>query len=84
MLVNVDDSSLKSDLELDGPVNPYHALFFNKPPHDGLPTPTHQDGYYIKLEPPEAVTMRLALEATDEENGCMRYSCMRYIRGSHR
>lgn len=68
-----------AELLLDGPVNPYHALFFNKPPHDGLPTPAHQDGYYIKLEPPEAVTMWLALEAIDQENGCMRY-----IRGSHR
>lgn len=52
--------------------------FFNKPPGVGQPTPPHQDGYYFKLEPPEALTMWLALEEVDEENGCVRY-----VRGSH-
>ena len=53
--------------------------YFNKPPGIGQPTPPHQDGYYFKLKPPLAVTMWLALEAVDEENGCVRY-----VRGSHR
>jgi len=52
--------------------------YFNKPPKIGKPTPPHQDGYYFMLEPSEAVTMWLALEDVDEENGCVRY-----IPGSH-
>lgn len=53
--------------------------YFNKPPGIAQPTPAHQDGYYFKLEPPEAVTMWLALDVVNEENGCVRYIC-----GSHR
>lgn len=52
--------------------------YFDKPPRIGKPTPVHQDGYYFMLQPPEAVTMWLALENVDEENGCVRY-----VRGSH-
>jgi len=52
--------------------------YFNKPPGIGQPTPAHQDGYYFMLEPNEAVTMWLALDDVDEENGCVRY-----VRGSH-
>ena len=47
--------------------------YFNKPPGIGLPTPAHQDGYYFKLDPCEALTMWMALEPVDEENGCVRY-----------
>jgi phytanoyl-CoA hydroxylase len=52
--------------------------YFNKPPRIGKPTPPHQDAYYFMLKPPEALTMWLALEDADEENGCVRY-----VRGSH-
>jgi len=63
---------------LDDEVIGRNLQYFNKPPRTGLPTPPHQDGYYFMLEPNEAVTMWLGLEATDEENGCVRY-----IPGSH-
>ena len=53
--------------------------YFCKPPGNGKPTPPHQDGFYFKLNPCEAVTMWLALESVDEENGCVRY-----LPGSHR
>ena len=53
--------------------------FFNKPAGIGLPTPPHQDGHYWKITPMEGLTMWLALEKVDEENGCVRY-----IKGSHR
>jgi len=53
--------------------------YFNKPPKIGKGTPAHQDGYYFMLNPQEAVTMWMALETVDEENGCVRY-----IKGSHR
>lgn len=52
--------------------------YFNKPPVIGKPTPPHQDGFYFMLDPNEALTMWLALEHVDEENGCV---C--YIPGSH-
>ena len=52
--------------------------YFNKPAGIGKPTPPHQDNYYFKLEPPQAITMWLALEGADEGNGCVRY-----IRASH-
>ena len=53
--------------------------YFNKPPKIGQETPPHQDGYYFMLEPNEAVTMWMALEDVDEENGCVRY-----VPGSHK
>lgn len=52
--------------------------YFNKPPLIGKPTPCHQDGYYFMLNPSVAVTMWMALEPADEENGCVRY-----VKGSH-
>ena len=59
-------------------VVPKNFQYFNKPPGVGKPTPPHQDGYYFKLDPCAAVTMWLALDRVDEENGCVRY-----VRGSH-
>ncbi|MBG89202.1 MAG: phytanoyl-CoA dioxygenase [Verrucomicrobiales bacterium] len=53
--------------------------YFNKPAGIGKGTPAHQDGYYFMLEPCLAVTMWLALEEVDAENGCVRY-----IPGSHK
>jgi len=68
-----------AELLLDGPVVPRNLQYFNKPPSVGRATPAHQDGYYFMLKPCEAVTMWLALDDVDEENGCVRY-----IRGSHK
>lgn len=64
---------------LNNPVNGINMQYFNKAPGVSLPTPPHQDGYYFKLKPCEAVTMWLALDLVDEENGCVRYA-----RGSHK
>lgn len=64
---------------LDDAVVGKNMQYFNKPPHIGQPTPAHQDGYYFMLDPNEAVTMWVALEPVDEENGCVRY-----VRGSRR
>lgn len=64
---------------LDGPVTPTEVQWFGKWPQLGKATPPHQDGYYFMLEPNEAVTMWLALDRVDDENGCVRY-----IPGSHR
>lgn len=64
---------------LGEPVIPQGAEFFNKPPRIGKVTPPHQDGYYFCLVPNRAVTLWIALEAVDQENGCLRY-----VAGSHR
>ena len=68
-----------AELLLDGDVIPKNMQYFNKPPGIGKPTPVHQDGYYFKIEPKEAITMWLALDEVTEENGCLRY-----IRGAHK
>ncbi len=52
--------------------------FFNKPPGKSKATPAHQDGQYFMLEPCRALTMWMALDPVDEENGCVRY-----LKGSH-
>jgi phytanoyl-CoA hydroxylase len=52
--------------------------YFNKPPLIGKPTPPHQDGYYFMLNPSVALTMWMALEPADDENGCVKY-----VKGSH-
>ena len=53
--------------------------WFNKPPQTEHVTPPHQDNFYFCLTPPHVVTMWLALDPVDDENGCLRY-----VRGSHR
>ncbi len=68
-----------AEVLVDGPVVLKNMQYFNQPPGVGQPTSPHQDGYYFMLDPCEAVTMWLALEDVDEENGCIRY-----LPGSHR
>ncbi len=53
--------------------------WFNKPPGTRHVTPPHQDNYYFCLKPPQVVTIWLALDPVDAENGCLRY-----VAGSHR
>lgn len=52
--------------------------WFNKPPGVAHPTPPHQDNYYFNLKPANVVTIWLALDRVDDENGCLRY-----VPGSH-
>jgi phytanoyl-CoA hydroxylase len=52
--------------------------YFNKPAKIGKSTPPHQDAYYFNIKPRQAITMWMALEDADEENGCVSY-----ITGSH-
>ena len=53
--------------------------WFNKPPGTESPTPPHQDNYYFNLKPPNVVTIWLAIDPVDADNGCLRY-----VAGSHR
>ena len=63
---------------LDDEAVPTSMQWFAKPPRVGKITPPHQDGFYFKLEPSEALTFWVALDSVDEENGCIRY-----LPGSH-
>ncbi len=59
-----------------------NVVWFNKPPrtiHPNHPTPPHQDNYYYKLDPPQMMSVWMALEPVDPENGCLRY-----VAGSHK
>lgn len=53
--------------------------WFNKPPGTNHVTPPHQDNYYFCLAPSSVVTIWMALDPVDAENGCLRY-----VAGSHR
>jgi ectoine hydroxylase-related dioxygenase (phytanoyl-CoA dioxygenase family) len=57
----------------------FTADYICKPPKDGEAVLWHQDGAYWDLEPMEAVTIWLAVDDADAENGCLRV-----IPGSHR
>jgi len=61
------------------PVNVDQPEWFNKPPQTRHVTPPHQDNYYFCLEPQNVVTLWLAIDPVDAENGCLRY-----VEGSHR
>lgn len=63
---------------LDEPIELPSVEWFNKPAGSASPTPPHQDNYYFNLVPPQVVTLWMALERVDEENGCLRY-----VAGSH-
>ncbi len=64
---------------LDDDVVTISMQWFNKPAREGKETPPHQDGFYWQLQPNEALTMWLALDVVDDENGCIRY-----LPGSHK
>ncbi len=57
-------------------IGPDIALFashyISKPPFDGQAVLWHQDGSYWPLEPMEVVTLWLAVDDSEPENGCMR------------
>jgi phytanoyl-CoA hydroxylase len=67
-----------AELLLGQPVVGKELEWFNKVPIHSRETPPHQDGFYFMIEPQEALTMWIALDDVDEENGCLRY-----VRGSH-
>ena len=60
------------------PVRAQKPEWFNKPPGTDHSTPPHQDNFYINLDPPP-LTMWLAMDPVDAENGCLRYCT-----GTHR
>jgi phytanoyl-CoA hydroxylase len=69
--------SLASDL-LGEKAVPQTLEYFEKAPGRGTPTPPHQDGYYFCLKPSKALTIWVAIDDCDDDNGCLYY-----VRGSH-
>jgi len=55
--------------------------WFNKPPGTTHITPPHQDNYYFCLVPSNVVTIWLALDPVDTENGCLRYVKASHLNG---
>lgn len=55
------------------------SQMFCKPGGDGKIVPWHQDGQYWPLRPLATLTVRVAIDGSTPENGCMRY-----LPGSHR
>ncbi len=61
------------DAELD------FDMMIHKAPHTAVPTPWHQDAaYWVDMPDKRAVSIWIALDDTDLDNGCMWY-----VRGSH-
>ncbi|QDS98832.1 phytanoyl-CoA dioxygenase family protein [Adhaeretor mobilis] len=58
---------------------PQNMQYFNKPPGASLPTPPHQDGFYFHVKPNHAITLWMALEEVEPEQGCVNY-----VQGSHK
>jgi len=52
--------------------------WFNKPPGTDHPTPAHQDNYYFNLKPANVLSIWMAMDRVDADNGCLRY-----LPGSH-
>jgi phytanoyl-CoA hydroxylase len=50
----------------------FASHYIAKPPGDGQPVLFHQDGSYWPLTPMKVVTLWLAVDDSDSENGCMR------------
>ncbi len=55
------------------------SMLFAKPEGTGMAVPWHQDGQYWPIRPLQTVTLRIAIDGSMPENGCMRY-----IPGSHK
>ena len=55
--------------------------WFNKPPGINHVTPPHQDNYYFCLRPANVLTIWMALDPVDAENGCLRYVAGSHLRG---
>ncbi len=78
-LLNEGKTRALAETLLGEQVTPESAAYFEKAPRVGTPTPAHQDGFYFCLKPNHALTLWIALDDCDQENGCLHY-----VRGSHR
>jgi phytanoyl-CoA hydroxylase len=65
-LLDVAEAFIGPDIAL------FASHYIAKRPRDGQEVLWHQDGSYWPLEPVRVVTLWLALDSTDPENGCLR------------
>ncbi len=65
-LLDVVEQFLGPDIGL------FASHYIAKPPKTGKAVPWHQDGSYWPLEPMKVITFWLAIDRSDEENGCMK------------
>lgn len=65
-LLDVAEQFLGPDLGL------FASHYIAKPPLTGKAVPWHQDGSYWPLDPMRVITFWLALDRSDEENGCLK------------
>ncbi len=65
-LLDVAEQFLGPDLGL------FASHYIAKPPLTGKAVPWHQDGSYWPLDPMRVITFWLALDRSDEKNGCMK------------
>lgn len=63
---------------LDGHIALFSSHYFCKPPRTGKSVLWHQDGSYWPLRPMDVLTLYLAVDAADDDNGGMRV-----VPGSH-
>lgn len=63
------------------PVEADEPEWFDKPPGTSSVTPPHQDNFYFSLAPANVVTLWMALDEVDTENGCLRYVDGSHLRG---
>lgn len=73
------DVTALAEVLLDDGVKQQELQMFGKAPRVGKATPAHQDGFYFKLVPNEALTMWAPLDTCDRGNGCVVY-----VKGSHK
>ena len=57
---------------------------FEKHPEISKPTRAHQDNAYFKLIPTTALTIWIALDDIDEDNGCLYYAPKSHKRPTHK
>ena len=63
----------------DGNIGMFSTHYFNKlPGPNGIATLWHADGLYWPLEPMEVLTLWVAVDRSDRENGCLRV-----VKGTH-
>ena len=72
-LLDMVEDVIGSDIILWG------SMLFAKPGGTGKAVPWHQDGQYWPITPLKTVTVRIAIDGSTPENGCLRY-----VPGSHR
>ena len=75
-----DDRLLDIAQQFIGPdIALFASHYISKPPFSGKPVLWHQDAAFWNLEPMNVVTLWLAVDKSDDENGCLRI-----VPGSHK